>query len=539
MTNQILPPLILPTNGGSGGQLPSDVVPMGGDIIGTSQNSTVVALQGNPVQPATLGSAQDGQVLTWVNADGQLEMKPVPGVTSLPMTGDVTGTTNSNTIGALQGLSLSTSGAADGDVLTYSALGDSLSLQPAGSGGGTLSGDVTGPNTSNTVSNLHGLALDISDRENGQSLVYSNGSISFDNISLNGDVTGSDNSNSIYSLQGLPLITTSPADGDVLTYSALGGTLSLQPQSGGGILGGDVTGPSGTNTISNLQTVPLHIDSVQDGDMISYSEGSFRNNSPSATIHTFGDVTGTLGDTTVSNLQGTPLLVNNYTNGAVLTFTDVGGSKISLQPVAHVPMAGDVQGYTDDTQIGALQGKDLYLTNTTDGNVLTWSATNNRLELDAPTAYSPEFYQATSSAPMSNPVTGDYVDFGTEIEAVTSYYINTAGNNQYTLFFGSDSTPPLNVSYRLKSNIGSLYDGSFTYQWWDVTNNRGIGNVSGSVGGGVAGEVFAYLPYDYASSPITVGVQLTFVSGTTFIGENTAGGFILPWVTIETLGAPR
>lgn len=50
----------------------------GGDLGGTYPNPIVVALQTNPVKSGTLGSGNDGQVLTWVNADNEWEAKALP-----------------------------------------------------------------------------------------------------------------------------------------------------------------------------------------------------------------------------------------------------------------------------------------------------------------------------------------------------------------------------------------------------------------------------------------------------------------------------
>jgi hypothetical protein len=40
----------------------------------TDINGTVIAIQGNAVEAGTNGSAQDGYVLTWVNADNQCQL---------------------------------------------------------------------------------------------------------------------------------------------------------------------------------------------------------------------------------------------------------------------------------------------------------------------------------------------------------------------------------------------------------------------------------------------------------------------------------
>lgn len=49
----------------------------GGDLSGSSTNQTVSGIQTHPVQSGSLGSGQDGYVLTWVNTASTLEFKPL------------------------------------------------------------------------------------------------------------------------------------------------------------------------------------------------------------------------------------------------------------------------------------------------------------------------------------------------------------------------------------------------------------------------------------------------------------------------------
>lgn len=53
---------------------------MGGDVSGTTNAATVVALQGNAVESGSLGSADDGYVLTWHNASSEWQPQPVIGL---------------------------------------------------------------------------------------------------------------------------------------------------------------------------------------------------------------------------------------------------------------------------------------------------------------------------------------------------------------------------------------------------------------------------------------------------------------------------
>ena len=81
--------------------------------------------------------------------------------------------------------------------------------------------------------------------------------------------------------------------------------------------------------------------------------------------------------------------------------------------------------------------------------------------------------------------------------------------------------------------------GSLAY---NIQCNIPVGNASGNIGGGTPGDIVAIIPTTYAGGincNFFFQFQLTFVSGTTFIGENSAAGFIGPWMTIEMLGAPQ
>lgn len=91
-------------------------------------NGTVVAIQGNAVQSGTLGSNNDGYVLTWENADNQWETKPSVGLQSQTFTVDGYWTCPANVFNVwLTGFGAGGGGAAQG-----TAGGDTAS----GGGGG-------------------------------------------------------------------------------------------------------------------------------------------------------------------------------------------------------------------------------------------------------------------------------------------------------------------------------------------------------------------------------------------------------------------
>ena len=69
---------------------------LSGDVTGNSSSSTVIAIQGNKVKPATYGSSQDGYVLYWNNTDGYIETKAVSSGSSVTWANDLAGSTATN-----------------------------------------------------------------------------------------------------------------------------------------------------------------------------------------------------------------------------------------------------------------------------------------------------------------------------------------------------------------------------------------------------------------------------------------------------------
>lgn len=154
-----------------------------------------------------------------------------------------------------------------------------------------------------------------------------------------------------------------------------------------------------------------------------------------------------------------------------------------------------------------------------------------------PGPYVPEFLLITLTAPQTTGLaTDEKVLFDTVKASRTPTFIIYTGPG--TFFLRYNSAPDPSVAFKLVGSLGSLFDGNVLYQWWDTTNDVGIGNIAGNAGGGVPGDAVAVLPADYATSFIVVELRLVFVGGTTFIGEATSPGLVLPWAMIETLGLP-
>lgn len=92
--------------------------PASGDLGGNYPAPIVIALQGNAIEEKTLSSAQDGYILTWNGTEWSAEVNSL----SVTLNGDVTGPTGSNTVVKLQGNAVesqSLGSSQDGYVLTW------------------------------------------------------------------------------------------------------------------------------------------------------------------------------------------------------------------------------------------------------------------------------------------------------------------------------------------------------------------------------------------------------------------------------------
>jgi hypothetical protein len=142
-------------------------VALSGDLSGTSDASTVVALQGNPVATGTPAS---GEVLTW---DGSQWVAQSGGstVTSLAVGGDLNGTTDNATVDGLQGRDVAATAPASGEALVWNGSAWAPgAVASTSAGAGTInsselvsvtgtSGNVTDSDTFVLVTNTSSVSL--------------------------------------------------------------------------------------------------------------------------------------------------------------------------------------------------------------------------------------------------------------------------------------------------------------------------------------------------------------------------------------------
>src|SRR5258708_16811599 len=129
--------------------------PASGDLGGDYASPEVVGIDGVPINQNI--TPTNGQVLTYNSSDGYVEWKNLPN-----LAGDVTGPIGSNTVVKLRGKSLDTSLASlgsdqDGYVLTGQNTAGDWQALPTDTGV-VLAGDVTGPANSNIISNISGVS---------------------------------------------------------------------------------------------------------------------------------------------------------------------------------------------------------------------------------------------------------------------------------------------------------------------------------------------------------------------------------------------
>jgi hypothetical protein len=93
---------------------------VGGDVSGTIGNQTVNKIKGKNLSTSlsTVGVIQDGYSLTWVNASTEWQAKPAPSG-SFTAGGDLSGSSSSQTVIAIQNVPVNATAPADGYVLTY------------------------------------------------------------------------------------------------------------------------------------------------------------------------------------------------------------------------------------------------------------------------------------------------------------------------------------------------------------------------------------------------------------------------------------
>ncbi len=372
---------------------------MGGDISGITSASTVNKIKGKSLATAlsSIGSAQDGYALIWVNGSSEWQSLPVSGSATGPAGGDLSGTYPNPTVSKINNTTITTSGGSliTGQVLrvTGSTTSDwgPLNLSNTNSITGvlpdgyqaaqTMTGDVTGTTASSVVAKVNGITitgtpaigatlratsmsaaswgqLDLADTDAITGILPIGNQA---NQTMAGDVSGNTGASIVDKIKGT-------------TITTAGGALAV-----GAVLRTTAAGTADWGAL-NLADMDAITGILPDGYQAAQSMG--------------GDISGTTAASVVDKIKGTTITTAGgaLAVGAVLRTTAAGTADWGTVDLADTDavtgvlptgnqasqsMVGDVSGTTGASTVDKLKGKSLAsalssLGSSQDGYALVW-----------------------------------------------------------------------------------------------------------------------------------------------------------------------
>lgn len=134
---------------------------------------------------------------------------------------------------------------------------------------------------------------------------------------IGGDLTGQSGNQTVVGIQRNPVSDDDPQLNDVLTWD--GQEWAPAPGGGGGTttLAGDATGPSNANTVERIQGQPISTATPAPNDVLTW-DGSQWEAAPASGGTLAGDVTGPAGANTVERIQNNPVSSSAPSTGDVL-----------------------------------------------------------------------------------------------------------------------------------------------------------------------------------------------------------------------------
>jgi hypothetical protein len=357
-----------------------------GDISSSAVTAgalTVTALQGNAVASGTLTSAQDGYVLTWEGTNWQAQ--PITSG-SITLSGDVTGAASSNTVVKIQGNSVVSGGITEGQFLVASA-SNTWSAK-------TISGDISSSVSTAgklTVTGLQGNTFTSGAPTKGQFVLATSTS----NYGA-GTITGDINASSVTA--GLLTVTSITGTGGFIPFNAT------------------IEGTSGSSfpvsySISNVSMTSDANLTLSASQLIC----------PILRVTSSVSLTATRSIILPTQSGAKYDVYNGTTGGQSLLFIGGTGSGITVPNglktsiyfdgtnyvTAAIVIGGDLSATSNIAQtVIKIQGNAISNTAPSDGYVLTWSALNNQWMPEAITSGSVTLTGDVTGAATSNVVSG-------------------------------------------------------------------------------------------------------------------------------------
>ena len=377
-------------------------------------------LKGNPFGGGSTPS--DGYVLTWSGIDGYWKAEPGPSG-SFAAGGDLSGSSTSQTVIAIQGRSVANLSPNNTDVLTWVTANNRWEPVAAGSGTFTAAGDLSGSSSSQTVIKINGATVPVAGslvtgntlQVSGTSALtyaavnlaggaaYVTGTLPTGNQaaqSLGGDLSGTTSSATVIKINGTSvpvtplvnriLVATSGTtaiwsqifDGYVAAAAAIAGS-KIQSTSGSNLgviqLGGDLAGSSTSQTVIALQTRPVNSILPPDGYVLTWvnadgywaPRASTGGGGGSPTGAASGDLSGTYPGPTVAKIQNRAVSATAPDDGYVLTWVN-GNNDWEPKPViiptvvdatasvkGIIKLTGDLNNTADLPSVVKIKGVDL------------------------------------------------------------------------------------------------------------------------------------------------------------------------------------
>jgi hypothetical protein len=283
----------------------------------------------------------------------------------------------------------------------FNGLTSSISIFAAG-------GDLSGTPTNQTVVGLQTNPVEFQALGSGQDgyvLTWVNSahqwqakSSSFGAITLGGDVTGPSGSNTVVKLQNIPVNSTTPTSNQVLQYN---GSAWAPATATFFTAGGDLSGTPSVQTVIAIQGVSVSSTAPTSNQVLQYNSGTSKWTPATFTTTLSGDVTGAIGSNTVVAVHGATVpAAGSLTTGNVLQVS--GSSALSYGPVnlgggsnyitgtlpaSNIPsLAGDVSGSITSNSVDKIKGITLSGTPVT-GQLLTATSSTTANWQNAPISF--------------------------------------------------------------------------------------------------------------------------------------------------------